>query len=105
MLRRRVPVLARHNPAGLLHALLPGAEVPEHQPRGRDGDGPQSKVEVDGADLAEERERGEAVADGLPGRLGAAEERGVADDFLLALGEVRDDEVPARLRSANRFKS
>lgn len=98
MLHVRFAILARHHAAHLSHLFHvrrePGAKVSQDQPRGSDGHGPQRKVEVDCADLAKEGDGGQAVADGLPRRLDSAEQGGVADDFLFAFGQVRDDEVP-----------
>lgn len=94
----RLAVLTRHNGADLSDLLLvrfqSGAEMPQDKPRRPDGDGPQRKIEVDGAHLAKDCEGSEAVADGLPRRLDAAEECCITDDLLLALGQIRDDEVP-----------
>lgn len=68
-------------------------KVPHHEPSRHNGEGPEAKVEVDGADLGKELDRREAVAHGLPGRLGAAEQGGVANHLGLAVGEIGDDEV------------
>lgn len=79
--------------ASLLARDSRGAKLANDQPGRDDGDGVQRKVEVDATNSGEDGDRGQAVADGLPARLGGTKEGGVADDFVLVLGEVVDDEV------------
>lgn len=73
--------------------MLVRAKVAQDEPSREDGHSPESEVEVGATDLGKKIERGQTVADGLPGRLGTTQEGREVDNVLLGDGQVCDDEV------------
>lgn len=73
------------------------AEVSEQMPSRVDGHCPDGKAHVHTASLSEQSQRLQSVAESLPSGLSTADEGSIADNLLIALGDVVNDEVPSTM--------
>lgn len=58
---------------------------------------PYDKAHVHAASRSKQSQRLQSIAESLPSGLGTAEEGSIADDLLIALGDVVDDEVSVQV--------
>lgn len=73
------------------------AKVSKQMPSRVDSHRPYDKAHVHAASRSKQSQRLQSVAEGLPSGLGTAEKSSIADDLLIALGDVVDDEVSMRV--------
>jgi hypothetical protein len=91
--RSRLPGLG--NLAAFLQVRSIGPKVTNNEPCREDGNRPQTKVEVDPANLTKHSQGRKAVAERLQRRLRTSQKRSVTNNVRLVLSQVVDDEIPA----------